>query len=134
MDEIIKRLQEVAITQTVLIDIPDEDQLVEIEEELLLPIPREFKNFLIQASHLIVGSLEPVTVTDPNAHTHLPEVTAEAWQEGLPREFIVVCKITDGYYCISQEGEIQLWQNHEVVTDLHWDDIWNWVEEVWLRS
>lgn len=134
MNDIVDTLQQAAITQTVSIEVPDEDELVEIEEELLLPIPREFKSFLMQVSHLVIGSLEPVTVTDPNAHTHLPEVNAQAWQEGLPREFVVVCKITDGYYFISQEGEVQLWQHHEIMTDLHWDDIWHWAEDVWLKS
>lgn len=134
MDDIIDALQCAAIEQTVDMDLPDEDQLVEIEEELLLPIPADFKQFLLTVSNLVVGSLEPVTVTDPQAHTHLPEVTAQAWADGLPREFIVLCQIGQGCYCIAQEGEVQLWQQGEFVAEQHWEDVWQWAEEVWLAS
>ena len=134
MEEVIEALHAAAIQQTFEVELPDEDDLVEIEEELLLPMPSEFKAFLLQVSNLVIGSLEPVTVSDPQAHTHLPEVTSEAWADGLPRDLIVLCRVGQGCYCINQEGEVLLWQAGEIDSEHTWEDVWSWANEVWLHS
>ncbi|TQV73624.1 SMI1/KNR4 family protein [Aliikangiella marina] len=134
MEELIEVLQSAAIPQAFQIDLPDEDDLVEIEEEILLPIPSDFKQFLTSVSNLVIGSLEPVTVTDPQAHTHLPEVTAQAWADGMPRDLIAVCSIGTGCYCINPEGEVMLWQSGEIIDDEQWEDIWQWAKDIWLTS
>jgi len=133
MEDIVDQLREVSVSTAAYLELPSEDELVLVEEEILLPIPREMRSFLLQVSDVIYGSLEPVTVADPGAHTHLPEVTSNAWAIGLPRELMVLCQADEGYYCISQEGEVKLWQNGELSEDI-WEDVWDWVENVWLRS
>jgi len=133
MEDIVDQLRESAITTASYLELPSEDDLVVVEEEILLPIPREMKSFLLQVSDVIYGSLEPVTVADPGAHTHLPEVTANAWANGLSRELMVLCQVGGDYYCVNQEGEVSLWQEGELVEE-RWDDVWHWAEEVWLNS
>lgn len=133
MEDTIDAIREAALKSASYLELPSHDDLVAIEEEILLPIPREFRNFLLECSDVIIGRLEPVTATDPGAHTHLPEVTANAWANGLPRDLMVVCQTGDNYYCISQEGEVQYWQDGEL-TDQVWLDIWQWAEDVWLKS
>lgn len=133
MQDIVDQIRRSAIKTAAYLELPAEDDLVLIEEELLLPIPKELRSFLLQVSDVICGSLEPVTVADSGAHTHLPEVTANAWANGLPRDLMVVCQVVDDYYCINQDGEIHLWQQGEM-SDGSWEDIWQWAEEVWLNS
>ena len=133
MQDIVDQIRAAAIKTAAYLELPTDDDLVLIEEEILLPIPKEFRSFLLQVSDVICGSLEPVTIADPGAHTHLPEVTANAWANGLPREFMVVCQSLDDYFCIDQDGEIHLWQQVEM-SDESWEDIWQWAEEVWLNS
>ncbi|WP_196140031.1 SMI1/KNR4 family protein [Aliikangiella sp. G2MR2-5] len=133
MNELVEQLLEGALAQSVEAEPAEDDDLVEIEEEILLPIPADFKDFLIHASHIVYGSLEPVTAHDSHLHTHLPEVTAQAWAEGLERDLIPLCAVGMGYYCVNQEGEVLLWQNGEM-TDEYWESVWNWVERVWLES
>ena len=134
MDEVIDLLKSAAIPQSFAIELPDEDDLVEIEEEILLPIPADFKHFLMTVSNLVLGSLEPVTVTDAQAHTHLPEVTAESWAEGMPRDLITLCPIGQGCYCVNQDGEVLLWQAGELNLEETWEDVWLWAKDVWLTS
>ena len=134
MEELIELLQSAAIPQAFEMALPDEDDLVEIEEEMLLPIPSEFKQFLLSVSNLVIGSLEPVTVSDPQAHTHLPEVTAQLWADGMPRDLIALCQVGIGCYCVNQEGEVLLWQNGEVIDDEQWENIWEWAKDIWLTS
>ncbi|TWI57703.1 SUKH superfamily protein [Pseudomonas duriflava] len=133
MEDVIERLREENEPVPVPLELPDEDRLVEIEEELLISLPPEFREFLLTVSDVVYGKLEPVTVTDPQSHTYLPEVAANAWDEGLPRDLIPLCEDGDGYYCVTQEGEVLLWSDGEVDDDT-WDSVWIWARDVWLES
>lgn len=133
MEDVIELIKGSAIPTAAYTELPTEDELILIEEEILLPIPRDFRLFLLEVSHLVCGGLEPVTVADPAAHTHLSEVTSNAWSLGMPRELMAICQNGDNYYCINQEGEIQYWRNGEIC-DEGWEDIWQWAEQIWLNS
>jgi hypothetical protein len=132
MEEILDLLREYNETVPVPLDLPDEDQLIVAEEEMLLPIPRDMREYLLKASDVVYGSLEPVTVADPNSHTYLPEVAAVAWSLGVPRYLLPLCEVNGAYYCVEQEGEIVFWRDGEL-TDDNWLTIWYWVREVWLE-
>jgi hypothetical protein len=133
MEDILELLREHNEQVPVPLDLPDEDALVMIEEELLLPIPRDMRQFLLEASDVIYGHLEPVTAADPHSHTYLPEVTAVAWSEGVPRYLMPLCQDGDAYYCVEPEGEVVLWRDGEL-TDETWPSVWHWARDVWLES
>ncbi|WP_066012959.1 SMI1/KNR4 family protein [Endozoicomonas atrinae] len=133
MEDVIEELRERALDVSVPLELPDEDQLVEVEEQILISLPYELREFLLQVSDVIYGSIEPVTVTDPQSHTYLPEVAANAWAEGLPRELIPICECDGEYYGISEEGEVVRWADGEV-TDDSWPSIWLWARDIWLES
>jgi hypothetical protein len=133
MEEILELLREHNQPVPIPLELPDQDLLVEIEEELLLPIPRDLRTYLLEASDVIYGSLEPVTVADSHAHTHLPEVAALAWSLGLPRYLLPLCEINGNYYCVEPEGEVLFWRDGDL-TDESWPSVWHWVREVWLES
>ena len=69
MEEIIEQLREANEPVPVPLEWPDEDQIVEIEEQLFIDIPVVFREFLLTVSDVVYGSLEPVTITDPQSHT-----------------------------------------------------------------
>lgn len=131
MEEVLERLHELAEDVPTPLTLPDEDELVIIEEELLLAIPRDFRAYLLSASDVVYGSLEPATVTDPHAHTYLPEMAATAWSYGLPRYLLPICEIPAGYYCVDPDGLVLLWEHGEF-TEEQWDNVWLWIDEVWL--
>lgn len=133
MEDVLDLLREHNESVPVPLELPDEDQLVRIEEEILLPIPRDLRTFLLEASDVIYGTLEPVTAADPYSHTYLAEVTANAWEQGLPRHLMPVCQQGDDYYAIEQDGEILLWRDGDL-TDETWPSIWHWARDVWLES
>ncbi|NVJ50436.1 MAG: SMI1/KNR4 family protein [Gammaproteobacteria bacterium] len=116
------------------VELPDMDGLVEIEEQILIPLPVEFKEYLLSVSDVVYGALEPVTASDPQLHTYLPEVAAVAWDGGLPRYLIPVCEYQGGYFAVTQEGEVQYWRGDEQQEDLEWESLWQWIELVWLRG
>jgi len=61
------------------LELPDEDLLIAIEEALFVSFPDDLRYYLLQVSDIVCGHLEPVTVSDPNSHTYLPEMAAVAW-------------------------------------------------------
>ncbi|MCL1141336.1 SMI1/KNR4 family protein [Shewanella gaetbuli] len=131
MHEIIDQLQEISETVPVPLELPTFEQLVEVEEQILIGLPTDLKEFLLHASNVIHGSFEPVTAADPYSHTYLPEVASYAWSIGLPREQIPICQVGDSFYCIEENGQVQFWEDGDF-TDEVWESFWDWVEEVWL--
>lgn len=137
MEDIIEQLRDCNEPVAVPLELPDEDLLVEIEEQLYMSIPTDMRTYLLEASDVIFGSLEPVTVTDERSHTFLPDVAAQAWDQGMPRHLLPVCAYLSGYYCIDPDGKVQYWDGQDIESDesgeSEWDTIWHWVQEVWLR-
>jgi hypothetical protein len=143
MEDVIDQLREQAEVISVALELPEEEDLVLIEEQLLLPIPFEFREFLLKVSDVVYGSLEPVTVVDPHSHTYLPEVAAMAWSLGVSRELVPLCEAHGGYYCVSPEGDVNfvsLEERDEYSSDEtddeanEWASVWHWVKEVWLEN
>lgn len=131
MERVIEALREANQAGHFGLELPDEDMLVEIEEAILLPLPGDLRTYLLEASDVVIGHLEPVTAADPRSHTYLPEMTSVAWSVGLPREYIPVCEYDGGYACIGQDGKVLFWANGDMQGE-EWDDLWDWCEEVWL--
>ncbi|MCW7551350.1 SMI1/KNR4 family protein [Endozoicomonas gorgoniicola] len=134
MEDVIEELRENAEQVAIPLDLPNEDDLIEIEEQILLPIPYEFREFLLQVSDVVYGSMEPVTIADSHSHTYLPEVTATAWDLGVPRDLIPICEYNGDYYCVSAEGEVGLWSDGELQEEETWPTVWHWAKNVWLQS
>jgi len=139
MEDVIDQLREQAEVIPVALELPEEEDLVLVEEELFLPIPFELREFLLKVSDVVYGSIEPVTVADPHSHTYLPEVAATAWSLGVSRELLPLCEAHGGYYCVSQEGDVNFVSLDEHVDDSaaeekEWASVWHWVKDVWLES
>ncbi|MGB0892814.1 MAG: SMI1/KNR4 family protein [Parashewanella sp.] len=133
MNDIIYQLQAVNHATSFPLDLPTFEQLVEVEEQILIPLPSSLKEYLLNASDVVYGTIEPVTASDPYSHTYLPEVTSYAWSLGLPREFIAICQQGDNFYCIDQQGQVQFWRQGRFASE-PWENIWQWIEEIWLEQ
>jgi hypothetical protein len=131
MEDVIDELRELAETVPVPLELPDNEDIVLVEEQILIPIPYEFRQFLLEVSDVIYGSIEPVTVMDASSHSYLPEVTALAWDRGLPRHVIPLCETADGYYCVEQDDSVRLWSQGDFQEET-WQSVWQWAKEIWL--
>jgi len=135
VEEIIEQLREANEPVPVPLELPDEDQIVEIEEQLFIDIPFVFREFLLTVSDVVYGSLEPVTVTDPQSHTYLPDVAANAWDAGVDRSMIPICQDGDNYYLVEEDGTVVLWlAEEELIAEETWESVWHWARDVWLES
>ena len=133
MQELIDELRDMAEDIPVPLELPEHDQLVIAQEQILMPLPFDFIEFLLEATDIVYGSIEPVTIADAHSHTYLPEVTAMAWSLGMSRELVAVCESRGGYYCIDEGGEIRFWKDDEYEEET-WENIWYWLRDVWMKS
>ncbi len=133
MQDVIDALRHANQNVAMPLDLPEFDDIVDVEEDICVPLHPDFKQFLLTVSDVICGSLEPVTAADPGSHTHLPDVAAYAWSVGLSREMTPLCGYADGFYVVNLEGAVIQWSfdghEHE-----EWTSIWEWAREVWLVS
>ncbi len=134
VEAVIEELRSVNESVPVPLELPDMDDIIDAEEQIFLSLDSELRQFLLTVSDVVYGTLEPVTVVDPNVHTYLPEVAANAWSQGVPRNLIPVCEDRDCFYCADELGQIVLWRRGELVDDEPWEDIWHWARDVWLCS
>ncbi len=134
INEIAEELQERSIDTAFPLELPTLEDIVEVQEEILIHIPPNFRDYLLHCSDVIYGKLEPVTVTDNHSHTYLPEVAAEAWERGMPREYIPLCQMGESYYCIGDDDTVYLWQTTEEEPEEISENIWHWVRDIWLAD
>lgn len=132
MEDVIELLREKNEPVPVPLELPNDDLMIEIEEALCVSLPDDLRDFLYTVSDIVYSHIEPITVTDPNSHTYLPEVAAVAWSLGLPRKHLPICSSNGGYYYIRHDGGVRFWD--QGTTDEEWDTIWQWVKEVWLAE
>ncbi|MGY0218902.1 SMI1/KNR4 family protein [Endozoicomonadaceae bacterium StTr2] len=133
MQDVVDSLREKNIDVPVPLELPTEDDLVVIQEEILIHLPDDYKQFLLMVSDVIYGSIEPATVCDEQSHTYLPDMASRAWDIGIPRELIPVCEVDGNFYCIAEDGEISYWVDLEATED-SWSSIWHWAADIWLNS
>jgi hypothetical protein len=134
INEIAEQLQAASIETAFPLSLPELEDIVDAQEELLIHIPPALRDYLLHCSNVIFGSLEPVTIADPSYHTYLPEVAAEAWDRGLPRDLIPVCQDGDDYFAVSQDDTVHRWHAEEDHLEEISEDIWAWARDVWLAK
>ena len=133
MEDVISELKQRNESIPVPLELPDMDDIVEVEQQLLLSVGVEFRQFLLSVSDVVCGTLEPGTVIDPQSHTYLPEVAATAWSLGVPRDLVPLCEHNNNYYCVDELGEVVYWQQGEI-SDETWPGVWEWAQQIWLNS
>jgi hypothetical protein len=134
VNEVAERLQALSVKTAFPLTLPELDDIVVAQEEMLISIPPVFREYLLHSSDTIYGDYEPVTIADPNAHTYLPEVAAEAWATGLPRDVLPLCQTAQDYYCIGDDDTVYLWHAETGELEEIAESIWYWARDIWINE
>lgn len=114
--------------------LPTPAEVAEAERRLSLPFPPDFRRYLLEASDVICGAIEPVTITRPQSHTDLFEVAENAWGNlGLPRDLLPICEDNSDFYCMDPTGEVVFW-SHDGWSSGRWRSLAEWITQVWLAE
>lgn len=110
--------------------LPTEAEVRAAEEALGQSFQPDYRRFLLEASDVVFGTLEPCLVTVDAGYRDLVPTAQDAWDLGVPREWLPICEDNSDYYCLD-ETRVRFW-SHDGATDESWPDLATWIIEVWI--
>jgi hypothetical protein len=132
LTEVIAKLRRLNEPVPEPLSLPTQIQIEAAERKLKMKFPPDYRKYLLEASDVVYGSLEPAVVVPDAGYLHLTELAESAWSEmELPRDLLPICEDNGDYYCLNKNGEVCFW-SHNGSTDEKWPDLATWIEEVWI--
>jgi hypothetical protein len=131
MDEAIKALRAHSTSVPDPASLPTAAEVDAMERQVGTRFHPDFRRFLLEASDVSVGHKEPATITEPQSHTHLPDVVASARECGVPNDLFPFCEDNADFFCLTEDGRVCYW-SHDGETEEEWPSLAAWIEEVWL--
>ena len=114
--------------------LPTETEVNLAENSLGIKFSPDYRRYLLEASDVVFGALEPAVVTPDAGYLNLVEVAESAWEEmELPPDLLPFCEDNGDYYCLATDGTVKFW-SHNGATDESWPDLATWIKEVWIEQ
>ena len=113
--------------------LPSPAEVAAMEAQLGITFHADYRQLLLKAGDVTVGTLEPATITAPASHTHLPEVVASARAYGVPESLFPFCADNGDFYCLTPTGAVRFW-SHDGASAEVWPDLATWIVHVWLNG
>jgi hypothetical protein len=129
--EVIAQLRAVNESVPFPLALPTAEEVAGAERELRWTFPADYRRFLLEASDVVVGSLEHCLVTPDAGYRDLVTTAREAWDLGMSRDLLPICEDNGDYYCLDSTGRVHFW-SHNGVTDETWPDLATWIRAVWI--
>ncbi len=108
---------------------PTEAEVRDAERRCGATFHRDLRQYLMEASDITYGALEPVTID--GGHTAIDSVVARARDLGVPDGLVPICEDNGDFYCLTEDGKVAFW-SHDGATDEQWPDLATWIREVWI--
>jgi hypothetical protein len=133
MDRIIGKLRDLNEPVPKPLRLPSHDEIQNIQIELGVKFHPDYVRYLLEASDVVFGSLEPATIPVDSGHTYIGEVATSAWEMGVSKTVVPIAEDNGDYYCMNEAGEVLYW-SHDRPTDERWPSLENWIQEVWINE
>ena len=154
LDDAIRRLRELNEPVPKPMRLPAATAVAAAERELGVTFHPDYLKFLLEASDVVYGALEPATIGRKRAHTDLVRMAHDAWTlMELPRELLPICEDNGDYYCMNERGEVVYWSHDgseqqassllrrgadglgpSAATDERWPNLATWIQQVWIEE
>jgi len=132
LDEVLQELRRLNRPVPKPRQLPVEGDVELAQQRLGVTLHPDHRRYLLVASDVVVGSLEPCTVAQGGGRTDLVKVASSAWERcGLPRDLLPVCEDNGDFYCMRPSGEVVFW-SHDGSTSERWADLATWIRRVWI--
>ena len=134
LDEAIGELRARDEPVPLAVPLPTPPEIEAAERRLGVSLHPDFRRYLLEASDVNYGIIEPVTITRTESHTDLFRVAEAAWERfGVPRDLIPICEFNADFYCMNSAGEVVYW-SHNGWPAARWPSLADWIEQVWLED
>jgi hypothetical protein len=112
--------------------LPTEKEVEIAESQLHVKFHKDYCKFLLEASDVVYGTLEPAQVTPNSEHLDLVEMASAAWDHGVPRNLLPICHDNGNFFCMNDAGEVLFW-DHNGTTNEKWPGLAAWIKQVWIE-
>jgi len=132
LDSVFKELRDLNLQVPKTQRLPTEDEVAIAEKQLEIHFHPDYRRFLLEASDVVVPTLETARVTLPPSRLYLVNIAKDAWAKmRVPRDLLPICEDNADYYCINIDGEVVFW-SHNGISNERWKDLATWIKEVWI--
>lgn len=99
--------------------LPTEAEVASAEHATGRPFPADYRRYLLEASDVVFGTLEPWLVTPGAGYLDLEQTARRAWDAwGVPREWLPFCEDNADFYCLDS-SIVRFW-SHDGTTKETW--------------
>ena len=134
LSDVIAELRELNEPVPEPLRLPTPDEVSAAEDRLVMKFPADYRRYLLEASDVVYGALEPAIVIPDAGHLSLVDIAETAWNEmEVPLDLLPFCEDNGDYYCLTEAGEVEYW-SHNGTTDEKWANLATWIEEVWIGT
>ena len=112
--------------------LPSDGEIRGAEADLGVPFHPDLHRYLLEASDVVHGTREPVTLAIAGSHTDLRVVAGRAWKAGVPRDWIPICEDNGDFFCIRTDGSVAFW-SHNGISNESWPSLADWIVREWIR-
>lgn len=138
IEQTISKLKELAGDSLLKQKLPDEDFLKKLAGRIGFSLPPDYKKFLKEASNVIYGRLDLLTVNPEQGSNNeleqfINEMKESDYFEDVPLQGIPICEDNGDCYFILPDGKVVFW-SHNGITDEQWPSLSIWIQEVWIEG
>jgi hypothetical protein len=113
--------------------LPTKEEIELAEKQLGIRFHPELIEYLLNASDVVYGALEPITMYAESGYTYILHVVENARSIGVPENLLPICCDNADYYCMNEKGSIVFWSHDKHgLNGEYWKDLATWIEEVWI--
>jgi hypothetical protein len=132
LDEVIFELRSLNESVPNPMRLPTKEEVSNAELEIGFEFHPDYRKYLLEASDVIFGVIEPATLTIPGCHTDLHKISRVAWKNySLPKNLLPICQDNADFYCMNKLGEVIFW-SHNGWTNVKWPNLASWIDEIWI--
>jgi hypothetical protein len=132
LGDVIQELRKLNIPVPRPLRLPTSEEVEAVEKQLGVGFHPDYRQYLLEASDVVYGCLEPATVAPGGGHRDLVHLAENAYKNlDLPRNLLPICEDNGDYFCMNQSGKVVFW-SHNGASDESWPDLATWIEEVWI--
>jgi hypothetical protein len=132
LDQAFRRLRAARVSVPTTPRLPTAAEVADAERTLNVAFHPGYRRYLLEASDITCGVVEPFVLTAPGSHVDIIPCVRRAWASGVPRNKLPFCEDNGSYYCLDGEGSVSYWA-HDGVTDETWPSLAVWIDAVWLN-
>jgi hypothetical protein len=112
------------------------EDLKALEAQLNICIPSELASFFMNFAHVGFTNFE-VVLPQTRFHESTIKTITQAWDRGVPKNYLPFCRDSSEYYCIHLEtGQVRFWSHDSETFSDNQNDMWDsfnaWVLKAWI--